>query len=501
MKTSFKTLLEGAPDYHVKHVEDLDVETFIRVIERVHELDAVQKLDGANLRGGIDEDAKLYTSREQKGGKRFYSLKDFPKRSAFDGFRAAHAVLEQVEHVIKDIVAPGEAFNMEVIYGEQPNTVLYGKDRLNYLAILEMVPGDDPTIDPDQRKTKQLIEALNDHVITVDTLAHETHDGSVIVSAPKITDWKIVGSDKISKHDLEELDFSEELGNLKKFLETDNEVARKEGKILTNFEVLKDKSPKLSEERKKVDEKIRNDFKLPIKEKLMRIVKKQKPSLRGETTDSGQNAGTYTGIEGIIFTDKKTRERFKVVDRDVFTKINQFNYEVRKSINSTLKTSNTDLPVEERGGLVGEAHIRSVRLLGLPGAEMPAQVKRVIEKLKGESRDATVKNIIDSLHQLNFQAIRRKIQAVYISTIDDVDDARDSFKQNADTYSLKLSDDQEIKYTPEIKRRTLMVFAEARKTLEEILVKVKKTQDMEDLIELLFKKYIDELHGGDDDEF
>lgn len=99
MKTKFtKFLTEGNNDYGITHLEDLDVETFIRSVERIHKLEAVQKLDGANLRGGLDEKGRLYSSREQKGGKRFYDQKDFPKNSAYDGFRAAHEVLKKIEN-------------------------------------------------------------------------------------------------------------------------------------------------------------------------------------------------------------------------------------------------------------------------------------------------------------------------------------------------------------------------------------------------------------------
>src|ERR1035437_4486811 len=152
----FLQLNEGSSDYGIAHIEDMDVEALIRALENIKELTAVQKLDGANLRAGLDERANLYASREQKGGKRFYKQADFPKSSAYDGFRAVFEVLKQNEEIVKDIMSPGEAMNLEVIYGAQPNTVFYGKDNLCYLAILEMVIGDDPSIDPDQDKVKMM---------------------------------------------------------------------------------------------------------------------------------------------------------------------------------------------------------------------------------------------------------------------------------------------------------------------------------------------------------
>lgn len=121
--TSKSFLAEGSSDYSITHVEDLDIESFLRVIEKLHEFQAVQKLDGANLRVGLDEDGELFTSREQKGGRRFYRESDFPKNSAYDGFKAAHAVVEKAEGYFLEVLVPGESINLEIIYGPQPNTV------------------------------------------------------------------------------------------------------------------------------------------------------------------------------------------------------------------------------------------------------------------------------------------------------------------------------------------------------------------------------------------
>lgn len=484
-------LNEGSSDYSIPHVEDLDVETFIRSIERINDLHAVQKLDGANLRAGLDERGEFYASREQKGGKRFYKQADFPKTSAYDGFRAAFEVLKKHEDIIKDVLVPGEAMNLEVIYGSQPNTVFYGKDGINYLAILEMVLGDDPSLDPDQNKVKELVKRFKTvGIIHVETMGYDTVDGKTLARAPKVTDWKITKSDPVVGH--ENINFSKELSALKKFLREPNKLAYKMGKDLSNFEVLKDRSQELAEERKNLDEKIRTEYKLPVKEALLKLAKKQKPSLRGGIADEG----AYHGIEGIIFTDPKTREKFKVVDRDVFTRINQFNYQVRKGIASRTITVDPNQPKELRGGIVGEARVRSINMLGLSNAELPNQARKILANFKGSSRTETVKNICGSLHQLNFQAVRRKIQSIYVSALDDLDEALDSFKTHADEYTLKLDDGTVIKYTKEIKRRTLMSFAEAHRTLFEMLSKIRRCQDLEELIEVFFGKQLDELHGG-----
>jgi hypothetical protein len=353
-----------------------------------------------------------------------------------------------------------------------------------------MVIGDDPSIDPDQDKVKMMYQKFKDRgIIHIQTMASDTIDGKNMARAPKTTDWKITKSDQVIGH--EKLNFGKEVGLIKKYLSQENKVALKMGKDLSNFEVLKDRSRELADERKTIDEKVKAEFKLPVKQELLKLVAKQEPSLRGKVGDEG----AYHGIEGIIFTDPKTREKFKIVDRDVFTRINVFNYQVRHGISSRTVTVNPDMPKEQRGGIIGEARLRAINMFGLSNADLPNQAKKILARFKGSDRLETVKNVADSLHQLNFQAIRQKIQSIYVSAMDDLDEALDAFKMNSDSYNLKLDNGKEIKYTQEIKHRTLMSFAEANKTITEMLAKLRRTQDMKQLIEVFFGKQLNQLHG------
>ena len=134
-------------------------------------------------------------------------------------------------------------------------------------------------------------------------------------------------------------------------------------------------------------------------------------------------------------------------------------------------------------------------MFGLENADLPTQSKKVLEKFKGEDRSETIEMIVKSLNQLNVQAVLRKIQAIYIAAIDDLEDSLNTFKENADEYVLDLENGQSIKYTAEIKRRTLMSFAEARRQLIEMINKVKRSDDLYDLIEVFFGRQLDQLFG------
>jgi hypothetical protein len=490
---TFKSFLQlNEAGYGITHIEDLPVETFLRLIKGLDQLKAVQKLDGANLIMGIDREGKLYTSREQKGGKRFYKVTDYPAHSAYDGFKTAHAVLEKVQDTIKKIVQAGTAVNCEILFGAQPNTVIYGKNNLSYIAFLEAIPGDDPSKELDDNLPAKLYDRLKNQRITVQTKISDTTDGSNIIRAPKITDWGFSKSDPVQPEKLAHADVMDDVKELEAFLKKINKAAYNQGFDLTNFEVLKHRSPKLKDEKDRLTQIVHDKYMMPIKKKILKVVNSLQPSLRGQNPDA-QNG--YSGIEGIILTDPKTKEQFKVVDKEEFTAVNKFNYEVRNRLTGRISTANDEADIESRGGIVGDAKIRCVRMFGIPGTEVPSQAKKVLEKFKGSSKKETLQSIAESLHSLKFEAIKRKMRAILTNALVDLDEELEDFKKNADKMSLKLADGKKVKYTPEIKRRTLMTFAEAHKTVNKLLTSVREASTMEELLNVFFSSAIDEMHA------
>lgn len=495
--STFKTYISESQllleeNYGITHLEELPLETFIRMLKKLHELHVVQKLDGANLLLGRDRDGKFYTSREQKGGKRFYAEKDFPKRSAYDGFKSATLALFKVEDKLKALVKSGSAISVEVLFGPQPNTVIYGKDNQSYVAFLETMIGDDPTIKPDLTLPKKLAKALHGVKVQVNTTVSDTTDGETFVKMPKVTTWGFSCSDEVDAEELAKVDVKPELAALEKFLDKDNQVAEELGLDLTNYEVLKHKSPKLADERKRLEDEICQEYKMPVKDKLMAVSKAQKPSLRGMDPDS-QNA--YKGIEGIIFSDPESGEKFKVVDKDEFLAINKFNYQVRNRIVGKTLTAKDDASVEARGGIIGIAKIRCARLFGIPNAELPSQAKRNLEAYRGDTPSETVGNIAGAVKKLSFESIKRKMGAITTSALHDLEDELEDFKKGADSLEYELKNGKKIKYTAEIKRRTLLTFAEGRKTLMHLLKQLRGAERMEDLIVIFFKAAIKDLHA------
>jgi hypothetical protein len=489
-----RVILKEGRQPGITHVEDLSLEAFMRLLGNIDKLSAVQKLDGANLRAGIDANGEFYTSREQKGGKRFYKQSEFPDSSAYDGFKTATAVLIKVQEQIKEVLKPGELINLEILFGAQPNTVFYGKDGFNYIAFLEMLPGDDPTIKPDQSKIQQLYRKLKTTKVTVETEITDTWDGINLIKSPTSTDWRFTKSDEVNEEELKRIKIKPDLKELQQFLEEPNELASKGGEDISNYDVLKTRTRNLSDERKRLEKEINEKYKLPIKQKLMALVQGQRPKL------AGANADGYKGIEGIIFTDPETYEQFKVVDRDVFTTINKFNYKVRNNIFGKINTSDPMAPIASRGGLLGEAKIRIARLFGIEGLEIPHQAKKVLANFRGDSSKSTLDNLAGNLKQLNFQAVKKKVIAILVATSSELEDLLDEFKENANDYSLELKNGKTVKYSKEIKRRTLLSFAEARKNLITQAQQVKAVTDIKQLAALCFGNELNKLHDDDMEE-
>lgn len=496
MKQSFKTHLARAKvllkedAYGIAHLEDLPIEQFIRMLKELPKLRCVQKLDGANLVAGVDVQGRFYTSREQKGGKRFYKVADFPKRPAYDGFKTAHAALEQAKDTFCKILKPGMAISCEVIYGEQPNTVIYGKNGLSYVAFLEPVPGDDPTKQLNYGLAKLLTDALKETQVSTNIESADTTDGITFVKSPRPMRWGFTRSDVVAPEDIARVDYQDNLKALEEFLERPSGGAEDIGIEMTNYEVIKDKGQKLAEVRKALNEQIRTDYMVPIKEKfLAKLVYKQKPSLHsGRSDDSG-----FIGIEGLIFTDKDTSERFKVVDRDDFTAVNKFFYQVRNRIVGRITTSNEELSLESRGGIIGEAKVRCMRLFSIPDLEMPGQAKRALQPFAGADKEETLKNLKGTVKELSFQAVKRKMSAIMTNCMSDIEDELDEFKSGFDTLELELKNGRKVKYTPEIKRRTLMTFAEAFKTINETLRAIRGAASFGDLFEYYLKDALDDM--------
>lgn len=480
--SSFKNyLLEATSSYGVPHLEDLNIDEMLRLLKRLTKLKAVQKLDGANLRVGVDLDGKLYTSREQKGGDRFYTVADFPKRSAYDGFKSATLALIAVKETLKQALKQGQELSIEVIFGEQPNTVIYGKDNLSYIAFLEATPGDDPTNQADDDKIDDLVNVLRNKRVNVKSMKHETSDGQILTKLPIVTTWAFVQSDKVPKDMLGTKAIEAAIRELETYLVKRNADAAKLGEHLSNYDLLMNRDLKLKGARDKAHEKFLT-YVEPIKVQLLQVSKSVTPSIKRNTPD---DKGAYHGTEGLIFKDPETKETFKVVDKDEFTKLNKFNYEVRNRLVGKILTGDLNASLQARGGYVGTAKIRCINLFGIKGAESPTQAYKALAVYAAQGETNGMQVLNKTFSALSLSSVKRKCGSIYTNAMHEVEEQLEKFNKATPTETIG---GKTYGYSPEIKRRTLLTFAETTSELTKMLSNIRKANTLAELFVTLVGK-------------
>ncbi len=484
----------------IAHLEDLDLQAFIQAVSNISKMQATEKLDGANLWFGLDKEGRLYTSRagKAKSAENVYNEADFPYFASNNGFRAAHAALKAKEDEIKTILRPGDTIEIEVLFGRQPNAVTYGSGGKNYIAFLRGVEGTQDLL-VDQLANRLANQAVKVSVKTVDSV-----DGENLKLEPAEFTFQFVGVQKIDASKLRQVDVSKQLAALQSFLK---KKAGLEGSDATNFDVLTgslgsyDKAirPQAKELKAKLAAQVMTEFKLPIKKELLaKFVHQVKSPLAADDLTPDEDIG----IEGVVLRDpNNSEEQIKLVDKDTFTTINQFNYAVRNSINTLIRTTDLEAPPESRGGLLGELKIMIADLLGNREMARTQAAKKIFTTLKGKTPEDTIKNVAKELTGGDdYLGTRKKIVAMIDATMEKLATMLKDYKANKDNFQLKLKSGKSLGHSPEIIRRTLLTFAESKRDLDELRDKVAKTKSLTQLAAVLYGKIAKAVHSTGEEE-
>lgn len=453
----------------ISHIEDLSPEEFLHNVKNIAQLIASEKLDGVNLVVGFDNEGQLYTSREAKGGERMYK-NTAPKRPADNGFCAAFTALnsDEVKPILRGILKNGDAIECELLFGRQPNAIVYGS---NYIAFLRAIPGDNNE-HPDQNKIQQLNTELKGHSVRVEISAISTIDGSKLITRDEGLVFKFTSTVFIDNFEFHKVNLKQELHDFEQWLKQ-NPPSKFNSK--GEFAAAASK------------------FMLPIKEKLVDdILRYRKPGLRDVEVEPHENIG----IEGIVVLDPKTGKQFKIVDRSVFTIINQFNHAIRNEIKQTFnfnreaykhlyKEFNATTGVS---GNIYDSMLRQIaQTIGIPGLSSYMGITRTIKKY--DSPEAFIKAFPQDVNQL-----RGHIANAIHSGIQHLNESKKHFETNWKTYVLSLGNGRQIHYTKEIYNRTLLVYAETLKDLTEMLKSVQNSKTVTEIANALFGKQLKTFH-------
>lgn len=482
----------------ITHIEDLPVHEFIDAIRNMGKMIATEKLDGAQLWFGLDDQGRLYTSRagKRRSAENVYNEADYPKISASNGFRSTHTALKAKEEEIKKVMRNGDTVEIEVLYGRQPNAVTYGADGKNYIAFLRGVNGTPDAI------VDQLTATMDNTQVRVNVDIVDTTDGENLSEQNTELVFQFVGVQKINTSLLKDVNLEKQLKKLETYLgqtvdDTDLKDFTNALLISTSLGSI-DKSirPVAKIAKTEIIARIMTDFKLPIKRELLNnFLKKIKPALAAADLNSDEDIG----IEGVVFRDPVTGEQIKLVDKDGFTTINQFNFAVRSQISGTIKSVDADAPLESRGGIVGDLKIKIADLLGNKDLARGLSAKKIFLAVKGNSPEETLRNVAKNLKGDNdFLATQRKILALISATNQEMGKTLQQFKDNQNDFQLELKSGKTIGLSTEVIKRTLLTFAEAKKSLVEMFEKVKKAKSVVQLTAIFWGRYAKEAHLVDD---
>lgn len=478
----------------IEHIESLPLDKFIDAVENLAQFIASEKLDGSNLIFGFDSKGKFYTSRESKSGKKVYSYTDYEDGAASNGFRSAHAALQQIVPELKSVLGNGDAVETEIMFGRQPNAIVYGS---SHIAFLRMIPGENKK-HPDQSKIKKLEDVVKDKTIAVKVPHVFTDDGIEIKTTAVPHKWKFTSVSYVNSHHFTKVNVEKEINSFKKFLEKKNPTGNLN---LTNMDIIGVKLPsvpsnvreEIKNEREKLTKTARDKFMLPIKEKfLSEILRKLAPSLRDVAVEPHEDLG----VEGIVLLNPKTLQQLKIVDKDVFTVINQFNFAIRNEIKRAVggKHEFEGVSLGTNGDIFGNMLKRIAQVLDIPGLGEYTGIKRTIKKFVGDNLGETMKNFTSQIKEKDVDILKKRLVEAIRQGKKDLADGLAKYNAEWKTYKLTLKTGKEIKYTDEVHSRTLMVFAEVRKELNELLEDVSKSNNLGDILVSLYGKQLKSIH-------
>lgn len=478
-------------DEGIQHIEALPHRKFINAVKNIANFIASEKLDGSNLTFGFTDKGEFYTSREAKGGDRFFHATDYENVAANNGNKSAHQALKKMEPLIKTIMKDGDACEVELLFGRQPNAIVYGS---NYIAFLRMIVGDNKE-EPDQSKVKQLGDTLKGKTVKIQVPIVTTNDGVKLSKDTVEHTWKFSSVSYIGGHHFKKVDVDKEINEFEEWLKEKHPTG------YTNGDLLEIKLPSVpkgirAEVKKAREEALKtaqHTFMLPIKEKFLNdVMRRIKPALR----DVDVNPHEDIGIEGAVFLDPKTQEQFKIVDKDVFSIINQFNYAVRNQLKSATKgrkpAGDASLGIE--GDVFNNMLSHIAGALGMPQLAHISGIKRTLRKYKGDTPEETLNNFTHDFKVKDPHSLKTHVKAAIDTGITQTNQALKHYNDNWKNYKLKLKTGKEIGYTDEIHKRTLMVFAELKKELQEMAQKVEQSKSIGDVAMALYGNKLREIH-------
>ncbi len=450
------------------HIEDLPIEEFIEAVRNLNEYDITEKVDGFNLRFGFDEEG-FYTKGKAGDPKRRVS--EYGNEFRYSGFKSAHAALSHIiPNLLKtNLMKIGDEIESEVLYGSLPNTVPYSGD-MNKLIFLKRTKGD-----PRIPEIKQELDGMH---VTIKITVPKTTDGKTIVNTEEEHKWLFSETRRVEpiiiKRIQDDLEFERMLNDLEAFLVKDSGVANFSNAELISIplnkrhasvepEAWKSLKGEIKEKRKAIRDHVMG-HKLNIKSKLLvDLVRNIESGFGPEIEDGGW-------IEGLVL--RNDDRIFKIVDKDVFTALNKFNWEVRNKVGGSPKGLN------KIDSIVGKIKVALATVVGHPELGT-TQRNRYLASNNITKR--SLANDIKDFHKTQTAFIKILEKGAQILSRYHI--AYERLKSNSAVEIEGLK--RKLKINPDLDEKNLESFAELYALLATLEMKARGAKNRNDLVELL----------------
>jgi len=476
----------------ITHVEDLAVHDFIDALRNFDQYEISEKVDGSNIRFGIDNHG-FYTTRETKGGERVHDVEEYAVQFSTTFQRSAHLALEAVLPIMEKYgLSTGDQVEAEVLFGKLPNAVPYSGET-NQIIFLRVITGE---VELDQLK-----ESLDGETITINLEAPYTLDGKSVRIIPEEHIWTFAKTPTYDANDIIDGDILErvndELDQLEKYLAEPSGVWK-----FSNAEALaiplNRRPPELDvEDWKHIKQKVkavrdeikshiyargaesRPGFVSGIKETLLNHLVRQIQSAFGPEIEDGG------WIEGVVFKHKDTGSMFKIIDKDMFTLAKDFMWQVRKDL------SEKPTSVHKIESFIGKVLHGLASAIGHPELGT-TQAKRYLKK----HGDTPVDILAKLDHTSNFHEVKQYWMEYINSKEEQLMGELDKYndEKGSKVLHVKLGNHtRTFKYDEEIDARTLQVFTMLFNQLENFKKGTNKAEDHDDLVKLLAGRQLSTL--------
>ena len=338
----------------ITHLEELDLDEFIYFVKNFYNenIIAIQKLDGTINMSVVRDDEGIYFARLSKKQPEPFTANDLPKNPIFNGLRGACIFLsnEIVKSKLIKLLDPGDALDIEVLYGSQPNTIRYNLKN-NYLAILRFIQG--KSGDEAERILDEIVEELKTIKVNIKNPVYY-YDWNTESIEYKLQSevWKFTKPEVLDKAKFK-YDVQKDLEILTSWLSDTNTIIPS----MTNLEVLgvaltsipKNERP-LYKQAKLAAEEEANKLKLNIKQRMIDVI------LKHADFELGGNEQ-----EGLVIRDKDTGKMTKLIDKEGFTKANQTNWRYMELAMDGMKVDGEFVP-----GVVSKFFSLNADILNIP---------------------------------------------------------------------------------------------------------------------------------------